>query len=70
MFCLRKKYKKMDTKQQVQVQVKTKTSINDINVRMIHQNNPIKRQEIIYELIDTGEISIWDRDYDPNERLR
>lgn len=60
----------MDTKQQVQVQVKTKTSINDINVRMIRQNNPIKRQEIIYELIDTGEISIWDRDYDPNERLR
>lgn len=58
----------MDTKQQVQV--KTKTSINDINVRMIRQNNPIKRQEIIYELIDTGEISIWDRDYDPNERLR
>lgn len=58
----------MDIKQQVQV--KTKTSINDINVRMIRQNNPIKRQEIIYELIDTGEISIWDRDYDPNERLR
>ena len=58
----------MDTKQQVQI--KTKTSINDINVRMIRQNNPIKRQEIIYELIDTGEISMWDRDYDPNERLR
>lgn len=58
----------MDTKQQVQV--KTKTSINDINVRMIRQNNPIKRQEIIYELIDTGEISMWDKDYDPNERLR
>lgn len=58
----------MDTKQQVQV--KAKTSIDDINVRMIRQNNPIKRQEIIYELIDTGEISIWDRDYDPNERLR
>lgn len=58
----------MDTKQQVQV--KTKTSINDINVRMIRQNNPIKRQEIIYKLIDTGEISMWDKDYDPNERLR
>lgn len=58
----------MDTKQQVQV--KTKTSINDINVRMIHQDNPIKRQEIIYKLIDTGEISMWDNDYDPNERLR
>jgi len=58
----------MDTKQQVQV--KTKTSINDINVRMIRQNNPIKRKEIIYELIDTGEISMWDKDYDPNERLR
>ena len=58
----------MDTKQQVQV--KAKTSINDINVRMIRQNNPIKRQEIIYELIDTGEISMWDKDYDPNERLR
>lgn len=55
---------------QQQVQVKTKTSINDINVRMIRQNNPIKRQEIIYELIDTGEISMWDKDYDPNERLR
>ena len=58
----------MDTKQQVQV--KAKTSINDINVRMIRQNNPIKRQEIIYKLIDTGEISMWDKDYDPNERLR
>ena len=58
----------MDTKQQVQI--KTKTSINDINVRMIHQNNLIKRKEIIYELIDTGEISMWDKDYDPNERLR
>ncbi len=58
----------MDTKQQVQI--KTKTSINDINVRMIRQNNPIKRKEIIYELIDTGEISMWDKDYDPNERLR
>ena len=58
----------MDIKQQVQI--KTKTSINDINVRMIHQNNPIKRKEIIYELIDTGEISMWDKDYDPNERLR
>ena len=58
----------MDTQQQVQI--KTKTSINDINVRMIRQNNPIKRQEIIYELIDTGEISMWDKDYDPNERLR
>ena len=68
MFCLRKKNKKMDTQQQVQI--KTKTSINDINVRMIHQNNPIKRQEIIYKLIDTGEISMWDKDYDPNERLR
>lgn len=55
---------------QQQVQIKTKTSINDINVRMIRQNNPIKRQEIIYELIDTGEISMWDKDYDPNERLR
>lgn len=58
----------MDTKQQVQIE--TKTSINDINVRMIRQNNPIKRKEIIYELIDTGEISMWDKDYDPNERLR
>lgn len=58
----------MDTKQQVQI--KTKTSINDINVRMIHQNNHIKRKEIIYELIDMGEISMWDKDYDPNERLR
>ena len=58
----------MDTKQQVQI--KTKTSIDDINVRMIHQDNPIKRQEIIYKLIDTGEISMWDKDYDPNERLR
>lgn len=58
----------MDTKQQVQV--KAKTGINDINVRMIHQDNPIKRQEIIYKLIDTGEISMWDKDYDPNERLR
>lgn len=55
---------------QQQVQIKTKTSINDINVRMIRQNNPIKRKEIIYELIDTGEISMWDKDYDPNERLR
>ena len=58
----------MDTQQQVQI--KTKTSINDINVRMIRQNNPIKREEIIYKLIDTGEISMWDKDYDPNERLR
>ena len=58
----------MDTQQQVQI--KTKTSINDINVRMICQNNPIKRQEIIYKLIDTGEISMWDKDYDQNERLR
>ena len=58
----------MDIKQQVQI--KTKTSINDINVRMIRQNNPIKRKEIIYELIDTGEISMWDKDYDQNERLR
>ena len=58
----------MDTQQPVQI--KTKTSINDINVRMIRQNNPIKRQEIIYKLIDTGEISMWDKDYDPNERLR
>ena len=58
----------MDTQQQVQI--KTKTSINNINVRMIRQNNPIKRQEIIYKLIDTGEISMWDKDYDPNERLR
>ena len=58
----------MDIKQQVQI--KTKTSINDVNVRMIRQNNPIKRKEIIYELIDTGEISMWDKDYDPNERLR
>ena len=58
----------MDTKQQVQI--KAKTSIDDINVRMIHQNNPIKRKEIIYKLIDTGEISMWDKDYDPNERLR
>lgn len=58
----------MDIKQQVQI--KAKTSIDDINVRMIHQNNPIKRQEIIYKLIDTGEISMWDKDYDPNERLR
>lgn len=67
-FYQRKKNKKMDIQQQVQV--KTKTSINDINVRMIHQDNPIKRQEIIYKLIDTGEISMWDKDYDPNERLR
>ena len=59
----------MNTKQQVQVK-EEKTSINDINVRMIRQNNPIKRKEIIYELIDTGEISMWDKDYDPNERLR
>ena len=58
----------MDTKQQVQI--KAKTSINDMNIRMIRQNNPIKRKEIIYELIDTGEISMWDKDYDPNERLR
>ena len=58
----------MDTQQQIQI--KTKTSINDVNVRMIRQNNPIKRKEIIYELIDTGEISMWDKDYDPNERLR
>lgn len=58
----------MDTQQQVQI--KTKTSINDVNVRMIRQNNPIKRKEIIYELVDTGEISMWDKDYDPNERLR
>ena len=58
----------MDTKQQIQIN--TKTSINDINVRMIRQNNPVKRKEIIYELIDTGEISMWDKDYDPNERLR
>lgn len=58
----------MDTQQQIQIN--TKTSINDINVRMIRQNNPIKRQEIIYKLIDTGEISMWDKDYDPNERLR
>ena len=58
----------MDTQQQVQI--KTKTSINDINVRMIRQNNPIKRKELIYELVDTGEISMWDKDYDPNERLR
>ena len=58
----------MDTQQQVQI--KAKTSINDINVRMIRPNNPIKRQEIIYKLIDTGEISMWDKDYDPNERLR
>lgn len=55
---------------QQQIQINTKTSINDINVRMIRQNNPIKRQEIIYKLIDTGEISMWDKDYDPNERLR
>lgn len=55
---------------QQQVQIKTKTSINDINVRMIHQDNPIKRQGIINQLIDTGEISMWDKDYDPNERLR
>ena len=58
----------MDTQQQVQR--KTKTCINDINVRMIRQNNPIKRKELIYELVDTGEISMWDKDYDPNERLR
>ena len=55
---------------QQQIQINTKTSINDINVRMIRQNNPIKRKEIIYKLIDTGEISMWDKDYDPNERLR
>lgn len=58
----------MDTQQQVQI--KAETSINDINIRMIYQDNPIKRQEIIYKLIDTGEISMWDKDYDPNERLR
>ena len=58
----------MDTKQQIQINAKT--SINDINVRMIHQNNPIKHKEIIYKLIDTGEISMWDKDYDQNERLR
>lgn len=54
-------------------QTKTKnkiTNINDINVRAIEPNNPIRRQGIIYELIDTGEISMWDKDYDPNERLR
>ena len=67
-FYQRKKNKKMDTQQQVQI--KAKTSINDINVRMIRQNNPIKRKEIIYELIDMGEISMWDKDYDQNERLR
>ena len=55
---------------QQQIQINTKTSINDINVRMIRQNNPIKRQEIIYKLIDTGESSMWDKDYEPNERLR
>ena len=60
----------MDTKQQVQVKAKTSINDVDVNVRMIHQDNPIKRQEIIYELIDTGEISMWDKDYDPNERLR
>ena len=46
------------------------TIVNDVNVRTIEPNNPIKRKEIIYELIDTGEISMWDKDYDPNERLR
>ena len=54
-------------------QTKTKnkiTNINDVNVREIEPNNPIRRQGIINKLIDTGEISIWDRDYDPNERLR
>ena len=54
-------------------QTKTKnkiTNINDVNVRAIEPNNPIRRQGIINKLIDTGEISVWDRDYDPNERLR
>ena len=54
-------------------QTKTKnkiTNINDVNVRAIEPNNPIRRQGIINKLIDTGEISIWDRDYDSNERLR
>ena len=54
-------------------QTKTKnkiTKINDVNVRAIEPNNHIRRQGIINKLIDTGEISIWDRDYDPNERLR
>ena len=46
------------------------TNINDVNVRTIEPNNPIRRQGIINKLIDTGEISIWDKDYDPNERLR
>ena len=46
------------------------TIINDINVRTIEPNNPIRRQGIINKLIDAGEISIWDKDYDPNERLR
>ena len=46
------------------------TNINNVNVRAIEPNNPIRRQGIINKLIDTGEISIWDRDYDPNERLR
>ena len=46
------------------------TIVNDVNVRTIEPNNPIRRQGIIYKLIDTGEISMWDKDYDPNERLR
>jgi hypothetical protein len=54
-----------------QTKAKNKTTIiNDVNVRTIEPNNPIRKQGIINKLIDTGEISIWDKDYDPNERLR
>ena len=54
-----------------QTKAKNKTTIiNDFNVRTIEPNNPIRKQGIINKLIDTGEISIWDKDYDPNERLR
>lgn len=51
-------------------QNKTKANINNVNVRTIKPNNHVLRQGIINQLIDTGEISIWDKDYDPNERLR
>ena len=54
-----------------QTKTTNKTAIiNDINVRTIEPNNPIRKQGIINKLIDTGEISMWDKDYDPNERLR
>jgi hypothetical protein len=54
-----------------QTKAKNKTTIiNDVNVRTIEPNNHIRKQGIINKLIDTGEISMWDKDYDPNERLR